>query len=83
MLDKKITYTEILKLIENLLASDGIDTKVDGEMQLIGGDSVLDSMKLVELCITPSPPISCISPSTFVSMPSLASKFSISLSISV
>ena len=51
MLDKKITYTEILKLIEDLLASDGIDTKVDEEMQLIGGDSVLDSMKLVELCI--------------------------------
>ena len=52
MLDKKHTYTEILKLIEDLLASDGIDTKVDEEMQLIGGDSVLDSMKLVELCIT-------------------------------
>ena len=51
MLDKKNTYTEILKLIEDLLASDGIDTKVDEEMQLIGGDSVLDSMKLVELCM--------------------------------
>ena len=51
MMDKKITYTEILKLIEDLLASDGIDTKVDEEMQLIGGDSVLDSMKLVELCM--------------------------------
>ena len=50
-MSQKITYTEILKLIEDLLASDGIDTKVDEEMQLIGGDSVLDSMKLVELCI--------------------------------
>ena len=50
MLDKKITYTEILKLIEDLLASDGIDTKVDEKMQLIG-HSVLDSMKLIELCL--------------------------------
>ena len=51
MLDKKLTHTEILKLIEELLTSEGIDTKVHDEMQLIGGDSVLDSMKLVELCI--------------------------------
>ena len=51
MLDKKITYTEILKIIEDLLASDGIDTKVDEKMQLIG-HSVLDSMKLIELCLT-------------------------------
>jgi acyl carrier protein len=50
MLNKKNTYTEILKIIEDLLASDGIDTKVDKKMQLIG-HSVLDSMKLIELCL--------------------------------
>ena len=26
--------------------------KVTGDMQLIGGDSLLDSMKLVEVCVT-------------------------------
>ena len=51
MQDQKITNIEILKLIEDLLASDDIDTKVNEDMDLIGGDSVLDSMKLVELCL--------------------------------
>jgi len=51
MLDNKVTVIEILKLIEDLLVSEVIDTKVDEEMELIGGDSMLDSMKLVELCL--------------------------------
>ena len=51
MLDKKITDTEIIKLIEDILIADGIDTKIDTRTNLIGDDSVLDSMKLVELCI--------------------------------
>ena len=51
MLNKKNTYTEILKLIKDMLAHDNIVTKVDEEMQLIGSDRILDSMKLVELCL--------------------------------
>ena len=51
ILNKKNTYTEILKLIKDILAHDNIVTKVDEEMQLIGSDRILDSMKLVELCL--------------------------------
>ena len=50
-LNNKNTYSEILKLIEDILASDDIFKHVDEKMQLIGGDKILDSMKLVELCI--------------------------------
>tara|TARA_B100000795_G_scaffold269055_1_gene257381 strand:- start:6283 stop:6585 length:303 start_codon:yes stop_codon:yes gene_type:complete len=50
-LNNKNTYSEILKLIEDILASDNIFKHVDEKMQLIGGDKILDSMKLVELCI--------------------------------
>jgi acyl carrier protein len=50
-LNKKNTYSEILKLIQEILISENKLTIVDEKMQLIGGDRILDSMKLVELCI--------------------------------
>ena len=50
-LDKKDTANEIIEIIKDLLDSKSIDTIVDEKTELIGGDRVLDSMKLVELCI--------------------------------
>ena len=40
-----------MKLVKEILDSDGIDTVVTEDMPLIGGDSALDSMRLVELCV--------------------------------
>ena len=41
---KEIVISVITGTLEN-------KTKVTNDMQLIGGDSLLDSMKLVEVCI--------------------------------
>ena len=41
---KEIVISVIIGTLEN-------KTKVTNDMQLIGGDSLLDSMKLVEVCI--------------------------------
>jgi len=38
----------VIKAINNILKG---KAKVTEEMQLIGGDSLLDSMKLIELCL--------------------------------
>ena len=37
---------------EILMQDDGNDLKITNDMSLIGSNSLLDSMKLVELCIT-------------------------------
>jgi len=37
---------------EILMQDDGKDLKITNDMSLIGSNSLLDSMKLVELCIT-------------------------------
>jgi acyl carrier protein len=50
-MDKKDTANEIIEIIKDLLDSKGIDTVINEKTELIGGDRVLDSMKLVELCI--------------------------------
>lgn len=42
-------YNAIYKIIANLLENKEI--KIQDDMPLIGSDSVLDSMKLVELCL--------------------------------
>ena len=38
--------------VSETLAQDGIDVVVDSNTTLIGGESALDSMKLVELCLS-------------------------------
>ena len=49
MQDRELIEQEIYSLISNLLGHDSV--AISGDALLIGGESVLDSMKLVELCI--------------------------------
>jgi acyl carrier protein len=49
MKDNNSVKVEVFKQIQILLEDQSIN--VTDEMILIGGDSVLDSMKLVELCL--------------------------------
>ncbi len=49
MSEANITKKEIFKAISLLLEDKLLE--VTDEMPLIGGDSILDSMKLVELCL--------------------------------
>jgi len=52
----KMTLEESIKFIsttvKEAMAQDGIEISVDSTTTLIGGESALDSMKLVELCLT-------------------------------
>lgn len=50
MNDQLKIKSEIFQIIKNLL--DDKSLTVSDSMELIGGDSVLDSMKLVELCLS-------------------------------
>ena len=48
LMDAKIAHSLILPLITDLLET---EDKVSSDMPLIGGESLLDSMKLVEVCV--------------------------------
>lgn len=50
MLLKDKTRSEIYELIAKILANESFD--VADDMPLIGGDSLLNSMKLIELCLS-------------------------------
>ncbi|SVE15290.1 uncharacterized protein METZ01_LOCUS468144 [marine metagenome] len=52
LMDLQSVTNLIMKLVKEVLDSDGIDTVVTEDMPLLGGDSLLDSMTLVELCVT-------------------------------
>ena len=56
--ERKITNIDIIpavayikECISDAFEQDGNEVKIADEMPLIGGESALDSMKLVELCI--------------------------------
>jgi len=49
MLSAENVKSEVFKQIALLLVDDSLS--VNDEMPLIGGESVLDSMKLIELCL--------------------------------
>ena len=50
-MDSNTITKAILELVDEALKSDGIDIKPSEDTALIGGNSALDSMKLVELCL--------------------------------
>ena len=50
-MDTQIATDLIIGLVKEVFGSDNLETKVSGDMPLIGGESALDSMKLVELCV--------------------------------
>jgi len=51
MVDLQKAQQTTARLVTELLKEDGIEHDVQPDMPLIGGDSALDSMKLVELCV--------------------------------
>ena len=51
MIDIEVAQQTITRIVTELLAEEGIQHDVQPDMPLIGGDSALDSMKLVELCV--------------------------------
>ncbi|MCL0044434.1 acyl carrier protein [Dehalococcoidia bacterium] len=50
-MDVNAAVTIIKESINEIFAQDGVGVEITEEMPLIGGDSDLDSMKLVELCL--------------------------------
>ena len=50
-MDVNAAVTIIKESINEIFAQDGVRVEITEEMPLIGGDSDLDSMKLVELCL--------------------------------
>ena len=48
-MDKELVRKKIITLIKSLLENN--DEEVTGDMQLVGGNTMLDSMKLVEVCL--------------------------------
>lgn len=50
-MDVNSAVTVIKESINEIFAQDGVEVEITEEMPLIGGDSALDSMKLVELCL--------------------------------
>ena len=50
-MDVNAAVTVIKESINEIFAQDGVGVEITEEMPLIGGDSDLDSMKLVELCL--------------------------------
>ena len=48
-MDKASIQKKIINLIEGLL--EGNTEEITGDMQLVGGNAMLDSMKLVEVCL--------------------------------
>jgi len=49
--DVNSAVTVIKESINEIFTQDGVEVEITEEMPLIGGDSALDSMKLVELCL--------------------------------
>jgi len=47
--DKAVVKKKIISLIEGLL--EGNTEEITGDTQLVGGNTMLDSMKLVEVCL--------------------------------
>ena len=50
-MDVNSAVTVIKESINEIFTQDGVEVEITEEMPLIGGDSALDSMKLVELCL--------------------------------
>tara|TARA_B100001971_G_C17992937_1_gene433282 strand:+ start:465 stop:755 length:291 start_codon:yes stop_codon:yes gene_type:complete len=50
-MDNSQVIAYMKEIIEEILLEDGIEVEITNDMSLIGNDSVLDSMKLVELCL--------------------------------
>jgi acyl carrier protein len=50
-MDRKYVIIQIVNFVNELLKEQGIDEKIDEYSALVGGDSILDSMGLVSLCI--------------------------------
>ena len=50
-MDTQAATELIIGLVKEVFEIDNLETKVSGDMPLIGGESALDSMKLVELCV--------------------------------
>ena len=48
-MNKEEVQRKIIELIESLINEN--DEKINGDTHLIGGKSILDSMKLVEVCL--------------------------------
>ena len=51
MIEQSKIQKEIIEIIRLLLAQDDKNTEIYIDTPLLGGDSDLDSMKLVELCL--------------------------------
>ena len=51
MIEQSKIQKEIIEIIQLLLAQDDKNTEIYIDTPLLGGDSDLDSMKLVELCL--------------------------------
>ena len=51
MTDNQTSTDLILELVKEAFDNDGIEVEVSADMPLIGGESALDSMRLVELCL--------------------------------
>ena len=52
MSDEKKARDNVFELVEELFKDNEIEGKVNESTQLLGGDSELDSMNLVELCVS-------------------------------
>ena len=50
-MDKEFITSRIVNFVHEYLKNEGIDEKIDGTTELIGGESAFDSNGLVELCI--------------------------------
>ena len=50
-MDTKLVIEKIIECVNSQLAASDINEKIDENSFLIGNDSLLDSMGLVELCI--------------------------------
>ena len=52
MLDIRAAADIIVELVTEIFAEEGIQEEVSPDMSLFGGESSLDSLKLVELCFS-------------------------------
>ena len=48
-MEKSLVKKKIINLIDGLL--EGNSEEITGDMELVGGNTMLDSMKLVEVCL--------------------------------
>lgn len=50
-MDIQTATDQIVNLVKKAFDDNGIEVEVSADLPLIGGESALDSMKLVELCL--------------------------------